>query len=210
MVTNFALLLLLTQDPAAVAAVRDQAQLHVKLGNEALRAGQADRAIAEYSSAHRLFPSAKILGNLGQAFERVQQPAQALWCFEHFIDAHQDTDASADPELLGGLVFARRRRQVLREQVTAEKPTQINDLAQSDSVAAAPAPIPGVGRPRPGLPRPALTPPLAIAEVPPTPPGRKTRWIIAGAVVVTGAVATFFLVRALRSDCPGQACLPSD
>jgi hypothetical protein len=29
-------------------------------------------------------------------------------------------------------------------------------------------------------------------------------------VVVTGAVATFFLVRALRPGCPGNICLPSD
>jgi hypothetical protein len=207
-VTNFALLLLLTQDPAAAAATRDQAQLHVKLGNESLRAGQAERAIAEYTSAHRLFPSAKILVNLGQAFERVLQPAQALWCFEHFLDAHQDTDGSADPELLAGLAYARRRRQVLREQVTAEKPTEINDPSPADSVAIAPAPTPVPPKPVPL--RPSLAAPLSVAEVRPTPPSGKTKWIIAGAVVVTGAVATFFLVRALRPGCPAQTCVPSD
>jgi hypothetical protein len=209
-VANVALLLLLTQQPAALVPAREQAQLHVVMGNDALLAGEAARAIAEYTQAHRLFPSARILGNLGQAFERTGQPAQALWCYEEFLKAHQHADASGDPKLLRGLAFARRRRAVLAEQVTAEKPTEINEAGEPDFIAAAPPRVPLPVPARPVSAPPPLAVPAAVADVHPTPPSRKTKWIIAGAVLVTGAAATFFLVRALRPDCPYSTCVPSD
>jgi hypothetical protein len=207
---KFALVILLTQDTSAAVRAREVAEVHFKLGNEALLAGEAERAIAEYTSAHQLFPSAKILVNLGQAFERTGSPAQALWCFEQVLEARQDTDGSADLDLLRSLAIARRRRQALGGKVTAEKPTQVNGAVPAHSPPSERPPVP---IPAPPAPRPApalLSAPLSAEAIRPAPPSRKTKWIIAGAVAVTSAVATFFLVRAIRSDCPVNVCVPSD
>jgi hypothetical protein len=207
---KFALFFLLSQDPATVASARDAAEVHFMLGNQSLLGGEAERAVAEYTTAHRLFPSAKILVNLGQAFERTGQRAWALWCFEQVLEAGQGIDDRGDPDLLRSLGIARRRHQALVGRVTAEKPTQFNEPVPSDSPAAARAPVP---IPAPPVPKPApplVSPPVTVAELRPTPPSRKTKWIIAGAVVATGAVATFFLVRALRPGCPANVCVPAD
>ena len=208
---KFALVMLLSQTPGtAPVGPRESAELHVKRGNEALRSGDPERAISEYGDAHRLFPSPKILGNLGQAFERAHQPGQALWCFEQFLQAHQDADTSVDPELSRGLAIARRRVEALRGQVTPEKPTEVTDPA---AVAFPPAlervPLTAAPLPRPPV-APALVAP-AVAEVKPTPPNHTKKWILIGTAAVAATVATILVVRALRDGgCRAEldVCLP--
>jgi tetratricopeptide (TPR) repeat protein len=173
----------------------EQAALHLNRGNGAFRAGRADEAIREYTTAYGLVPSTGLLFNLGQAYEEADRLAEALARFRQYVGEVEAAGAPDDG--------TRRRLAAARERVDA--------LARQLEPAAGAIASRSLVRALPVDPAPPAAV-LAARPVPPPPGADHTRriapkwWVAAAAALVAGTVTTVYLFT--RPKTAPDSCSP--
>jgi tetratricopeptide (TPR) repeat protein len=168
---------------------RAEAERRLHQGNEALRAGHAEQAIDAYASAYALFPSARLLYNLGQAYEVAGKRHEALDSFRRFI-AGMDPNAPQEGEPARWLATAKQRVQALESGLDSEAPPP---------AARPPALVALTHKPEPAPP-----PTLDLRAVPeehPAPRSRALWWAVGAGAVAAAALTTILVISLRRSDC---------
>lgn len=95
------LLLLFAQETAPGPATDDaraRAQVLVKRGARAYRQAQYQEALVDFRKAYGIFPSPKLLLNLGQAHQGLGHPIEAIDFFEQFLELAPDAPEPAIAE----------------------------------------------------------------------------------------------------------------
>jgi tetratricopeptide (TPR) repeat protein len=65
---------------------RAKAASHFKQGQEHFKAGDYDRAIAEYETAYTLSKEPVLIFNIGLCHDRAKRPGKALEAFQHYLE----------------------------------------------------------------------------------------------------------------------------
>lgn len=76
-------------DPLPSSEARTQAQALLKQGTQHYRHAEITEALADFTTAYRLFPSPKLLFNIGQCSRDLGRPVEAIEAFDRFLaEAH--------------------------------------------------------------------------------------------------------------------------
>ena len=203
------LLLLMTSGPPEVRA---EAAACLRRGNDAFRAGQFQAAADEYGRAYALFPSTKLLYNLGKAYDGAGRKPEALDAFQRFLDGLGAEPPEVRGELTERASTARTRVDVLRAELrlpaaspAAARPPPPDLKLAALAGAPSPSPLPpALGHAAPPVTAPAAPPPVTLRETPPEPSTlyRLRWWAVGAGAVIVGAATTFFVLRWHR----GRAC----
>lgn len=78
--------------------MRERAQVLLDEGNAALNSGQYVEALAKFREAHSVFPSPKLLLNIGTTLRQLGRNAEAATVYEQYL-AHPERDPARVPEL---------------------------------------------------------------------------------------------------------------
>lgn len=103
------LLLASLQGPAERARANELLQA----GNAALRAGEYDRAVQNYEAAYEIFPSPKLLYNLGKAYQMAGRLPEEAEVFERFINQVARSERELQNELSDRVSRAQTELQLL-------------------------------------------------------------------------------------------------
>jgi hypothetical protein len=191
---------------------RPEAEQCLRRGNEALRNGQVDDAIREYNKAFSIFPSAKLLYNLGQAYEKAGRRQEALDAFKGFVTG-LEAAAVTDQGLRERIENARSRVKALESEL---RPAKLQHAVETRATTLMPPAL--LARP-PRIER--LVPPRLVLERQPPAPGPRVSlapvaeirsegarsharlWWAVGIGAAVVAVATTWLIVSRRgSGCP--------
>ena len=176
---------------------REEAEAVMRLGNDALRASQADAALREYQRAYELFPSERLFYNFGLAYNQAGRKREALDAFERFLRAFDDNSRDSPEDLASQVANARSYTSALIEAdlASVDSPAQ----AATPSLECIPMPVPKAPPRQPillnerGQPPPLARRPSALYRM---------RWWLAGGALIAGATTTFFIIRSRKNDCP--------
>jgi hypothetical protein len=75
-----------TKAAAQTAAQKQEAQALQVAGVHLMERGDNEAALEKFEAAFQLFPSPKILFNMGRVYQALSQPVEALTAFERFLD----------------------------------------------------------------------------------------------------------------------------
>jgi tetratricopeptide (TPR) repeat protein len=214
---RFALLVLLVAAPPEASP---EAGLAFQRGRAAYTAGAFEEAIAQFSTAFRLYPNVKVLFNLGLAHDKAGHKREALETFQRFDRELED----ARPEDLAGVGDQIEGVRDRVKQLESELADPAGNGPETLPTAVAPAP----GRTEAPVPRGPANGPLAqrlkqppetilqrprsIPLAEPTVTARAARsawprwWVVALGVAATAAVATAVVVWS-NGRCPGRGDL---
>lgn len=144
---------------AAAPEARSDANLAFQRGRAAFKAGAFEQAIGEFSSAFQLFPSLKVLYNLGLAYDGAGRKRDALDAWRK-VDRELETASPEDRETLAERIDAVRARCLeLQQELT------LHEGREAASAAAAPTPLP------PAAQNLAQAPAAPLLRLPVPPPG---------------------------------------
>jgi tetratricopeptide (TPR) repeat protein len=101
---------LLSAGPA-LAGPREEAKAHAERGGQLYKVGRFDQAIAEFSKAYELLPSAPVLFNLGQCYYAEKSWERAIFFFEGFL---RDDPETPHRKVVEGLLDDARRNLATR------------------------------------------------------------------------------------------------
>src|SRR5688572_23831217 len=89
----------------------------LRRGNDAFRAGQFQTAADQYGRAYALFPSTKLLYNLGKAYDGAGRKPEALDAFQRFLEGLSTEPPEVRAELADRARSARARVDGLRTEL---------------------------------------------------------------------------------------------